>query len=326
MAAKGVIIVTGANGYVGRYVVAECVKQGYPVVALKYKHPRSTLYDHPSVKYVYCDIVHLNKFEKDIMKAVGRRKVAGVIHLAALLGESQYQKNYAVNSQGTKNVADFCLHNKIKRLVYLSTVCTIKKIKGPYGETKKIGEKFVVDSGLQYSIFIPALILGVQSLGLNRILKNMFRFPLVIPLVGSGKHTQHPIYVKDLAWCLVKSISTKSCFKKVYLIAGDKIVSFRKFVRMILKAKKRSKIFVPVPSFFVKMAGGFFSMVCKRPPFTAEHVKGLMQDSKLDTRPLRKDLGFTATPLGDALAEVLREARNDHEYYLKPRKEKIIRL
>jgi len=53
-------------------------------------------------------------------------------------------------------------------------------------------------------------------------------------------------------------------------------------------------------------------------------VKGVLQDSKLDTSLIRQDLGFEPTPLADALEYSLSIIGKNWDYYLKPREEKHI--
>lgn len=72
--------------------------------------------------------------------------------------------------------------------------------------------------------------------------------------------------------------------------------------------------------------GKGFQKFQKVPLFTAEHVKGVMQDSNLDTSALKADLDFKPTPLKEALEYSLDIIGNNWDDYLKPRDEKIIRL
>ncbi|PLX00546.1 MAG: hypothetical protein C0594_15615, partial [Marinilabiliales bacterium] len=177
-----------------------------------------------------------------------------------------------------------------------------------------------------YTTFIPAMILGPESLGINRVLKNVFRFPMLIPLIGSGKQTQHPIYVKDFAHYIVKSVENENTTKKTYQIASESVIPFKELIKLILKIRNKKKMFVPVPVFIAKLLGKFFQAVQKVPVFTAEHVKGVLQDSKLDTSMLKQDLDFKPTPLEIALTETLKEIGTSWSEYLVSREEITIDL
>jgi nucleoside-diphosphate-sugar epimerase len=317
-------IVTGSNGYLGSYICREMISRGMPVIALKYDHYASVIIDHPLIKYIHCDITQ--PIGEQIGTVVKGKKISAIINAAALLGSSDYDKNYSVNAGGVENLIEFARQEGISRFIQISSVVVIKTFKGPYGETKLIGQQMVEKSGLDYTIFVPAMILGPEGLGINRILKNVFRFPVIVPLIGKGSETQHPVFVKDFARHIVHCIGEPKAFRKVYQIAGDRVISFRDLIKMALKIKGRKRIFISVPPSFARMLGRFFQKTQKLPIFTAEHVKGVMQDSNLDTTLIKKDLGLDFTPLEQALKFTLEEIGDDWNSRLKPRPEKIIRL
>jgi len=318
------IIVTGANGYLGTYICRQLLEDGYHVIALKYDHYASTIIDHERIKYLHCDIT--KEIEPQIGPSLKDKNPSAIINAAALLGSSDYDKNYAVNAAGVANLITFCKQKAISRFIQISSVVIVKKFKGPYGETKLKGQEFLIDSDLDYTIFVPAMILGPEGLGINRILKNVFRVPFFVPLVGYGKQTQHPIFVKDFAKYIVKCINEELAFGKIYQIAGDEVVSFKGFISLLLKISGKRKMFIPVPPGIVKLMGKGFQKFQKVTLFTAEHVKGVLQDSKLDTSLIREELNFEPTTLSDAIEYSLSIIGTNWDYYLKPREEKTINI
>jgi NADH dehydrogenase len=279
--------------------------------------------DHPLVEYIHCDI--RQEIMPQLEKQIAGKSIGTIINAAALLGSSDYDKNYAVNAKGVGNLIRFAKDLNIRRFIQISSVVVIKEFKGPYGETKLIGQQMVEQSGLDYTVFIPAMILGPEGLGINRILKNVFRFAFIVPIIGSGAQTQHPIFVKDFARHIAGAIGQTETYGKVYQIAGDRVISFRDLIRLILKLNGVKKIFIPVPAWFARMLGRFFQKTQNVPLFTAEHVKGVLQDSNLDTAMIIEDLNAGFTPLEEALGYSLKEIGRNWDYYLKPRDEKVIK-
>jgi len=74
------ILVTGANGFVGNNLVKELLNQGYKVRCFVRK--RNEFFDNLNVEIVYGDIRNKN----DVENAV--KGVEKVVHLAAVLGSS----------------------------------------------------------------------------------------------------------------------------------------------------------------------------------------------------------------------------------------------
>ncbi|MBP7652345.1 NAD-dependent epimerase/dehydratase family protein [Candidatus Dependentiae bacterium] len=324
---KKYMVLFGSNGYFGHYICQELITQGYNVIAFKFPHFRSTIIEHPDVEYFEFDIRTDPADKKEYFKKIFEGKsIKGLINAAALLGASDYDSNYKTNALGVKNLAELAKMFNIPRFVHVSTVCVIKPIKGPYGIAKMEGDNFLKNSGINYTIFIPALLLGVESLGLGRILKNVFKLPFFVPLIGGGKETQHPIYIKDFAHYIVKCVETEKCINKIYQIGGDTVISFKEFVEMILKFKNRKKIFITFPVFIAKIIAKYFQLTQKRPLFTLEHIKGILQDSNLDTSELVKDLNFKPTPLNTALKECLDKLGDNWNYYLNGWNERVIKI
>jgi dihydroflavonol-4-reductase len=318
------VIVTGANGYLGSYVCRELIRKGFKVIGFKWDHYASVIIDHPDIEYIRCDI--RGEIFPQVQSLVKTKEITAIINTAALLGSSDYGKNNEVNAGGVENMINFARKIGVSRFIQVSSVVVLKAFKGPYGETKLLGQQKLEKSGLDYTVFIPAMILGPEGLGINRILKNVFRFPLFVPMIGKGSQTQHPIFVKDFASYIVKSIPEATAYRKTYQIAGDKVIPFIDLIRLILKIKGEKRTFISIPPAFVRMMGKFFQKTQKVPLFTAEHVKGVMQDSRLDTSMIKHDLGDSLTPLEEALKYTLDEIGNDWDSYLKPRNEKIISL
>ena len=223
------------------------------MVGLKYDHYASTIIDHENIQYLTCNIT--DDIDKQISPDLKDKDISAVINTAALLGSSDYDKNYAVNAEGVAMLTSFCKTAGIKRFIQISSVVVMKKFKGPYGETKLKRQKFLEASGLDYTVFVPAMILGPEGLGVNRILKNVYRLPFFVPLVGYGKQTQHPIIVKDFAKYIVKSLTVVAANSKTYQIAGDEVISFKDFIALMLKTKGTKKMFIPVPPGLVKIMG-----------------------------------------------------------------------
>lgn len=319
------ILITGSNGYLGRYLCTYALNMGYKVIGFSFPHWASQKIEHPNIQYIDVD-VSLPIEDVKLIDELSQKNIIGIINAAALLGSSDIDKNRAVNAQGVQHMIDLAHQLNVKKFVQISSVVILKAIQGPYGITKKEGQEFLTKSDLDWTVFIPAMILGPESLGINRVLKNVFRIPFIVPLIGSGKQTQHPIFVKDFAEYIVKAVVSDNTNKKIYQIASDSVIPFKSLIKMILDVSGKKKVFIPIPVWFAKLLGSFFQATQKVPVFTAEHVKGIMQDSNLDTSALQKDLNFKPTPLKEALTYTLNTIDGGWDFYLNPREEKKIKL
>ena len=109
------VLITGATGFLGRYVVAEAVRRGHEVTALV--RPSRQLADNyfpPEVKIARADVRNKAALPE------ASRDIDAVIHLAAcVVGDDDTQ--IASTVVGTENLLAAMAENHITRLVHCST-------------------------------------------------------------------------------------------------------------------------------------------------------------------------------------------------------------
>ncbi|WP_413700393.1 NAD-dependent epimerase/dehydratase family protein [Psychromonas sp. KJ10-10] len=90
------ILVTGINGFTGKYVSEELKRRGYDVVGL--------VYENPSEGQVACDLTD----KQAVKKCIDFVKPDGVIHLAALsfVGHTDQKAFYDVNVFSNLNILE----------------------------------------------------------------------------------------------------------------------------------------------------------------------------------------------------------------------------
>lgn len=118
------ILVTGGTGFLGAYIIAELVKRGHAVRAIKHT---STLpfFISPhileKVEWINGDVLDIISLQ-DSMKDIKQ-----VVHCAAIVSFHKQDRNkmYQVNVEGTANVVNAALSSGIKRLLYISSVAAL---------------------------------------------------------------------------------------------------------------------------------------------------------------------------------------------------------
>lgn len=121
------IAVTGANGLLGSYVVRELLDKNIPFVALiRPGSDTSLLTDvHDKITWRVADVLDAVALHDALAGA------SGVIHAAAIVSFNPRDKAklFTANIEGTKNVVDVCLLLGIKRLLHISSVAALGRLK-----------------------------------------------------------------------------------------------------------------------------------------------------------------------------------------------------
>ncbi len=172
------ILVTGGAGLVGNELIKQLLDAGEKVKAIYHSTPIS--FSHPSLEIVHCDILDV--------PALWKKQCEGITHVyhsAALVSydPKDKQKLLKINIEGTANIVNACIDAGVKKLLHVSSVAALGRIRDEemvtekmnwteetsnsiYGKSKYFGEMEVwrgTAEGLKAVIVNPSLIIGGES-------------------------------------------------------------------------------------------------------------------------------------------------------------------
>lgn len=221
---KSKVLVTGVAGQLGHDVMNELAKRGYDGIGTDIADSYSGVQDNTAIvgmPYVRLDITNAQSVEKTIKEI----KPDVVVHCAAWTAvnaaedEENRDKVFAVNVEGTKNIARICKEIDAK-MVYTSTDyvfdgqgtepwkpdCKEYAPLNIYGQSKLDGEFAVSEILNKYFIVRIAWVFGTNG---NNFIKTMLKVGKkfdTIRVVNDQIGT--PTYTYDLARLLVDMIET----------------------------------------------------------------------------------------------------------------------
>ena len=235
-----------------------------------------------------------------------------VVRLAAVLVilastqylDSRYSKNkeyyYKINVQGTKNLIDSCKKNKVKRIIFVSSMASTKDYLDDYGKSKKEAEDLIKNSGLDYTILRPSFIYGKNSNSMKKMISfiNSFKF---IPIVGNGEYTLNPVHVDDVVKAIISCINSRKSIKKTYDILGRNEISFNEFINVISEKYniQKRKIHIPIPICLVISSVG--SILGPSFPLKKSFVLSLESKYKGTIASAERDLNYSPISFKEGL-------------------------
>ena len=117
------ILVTGANGFLGAHICEALVKSNQPVKALLRKNADTTLLKSilHAIEIVEGDILDILSLKKAV------ENCTGVIHAAAVVSfwPLKREQMYLTNVEGTKNIVDLLIEKPNVRLVHVSSIAAL---------------------------------------------------------------------------------------------------------------------------------------------------------------------------------------------------------
>ncbi len=273
------ILVTGGTGFIGSYLIKTLQEKGYETVCFGRNKPKDN-----DLPFVQGDI----RNKDDILKAV--KGVDAVVHLIVSVSSNDFKANNDINVLGAKNLVEACKKNKVRKIIFTSSVVAMLENKDNYGMTKVQAEEVFQRSGLDITILRLATVYGKGGKGYTKMVKNVTAVPFVIPLIGNGKYERQPVYVEDVVETILKVLERDNTVGRTYYLAGETI-SYREMLTVISKQLGVKKIFLPVPAVLWKGLGLVLENIVKNPPMSKRDITSTMAEAVFDDDSA-DELGF----------------------------------
>ncbi|GLU53023.1 NAD-dependent epimerase [Dyadobacter frigoris] len=322
------ILITGATGLVGSAVARLFLKENHTVLALfRPGSDRSLLADVDNkIEWVEGDVLDIGSLEKAI------EDVDFVIHTAAVVSFVPRDRKmmYKVNMEGTANVVNVCLQNKVKKLCHVSSIAALgrpdsRKIthgqdlvideeqrwedspeNSEYAKSKHLAELEVwrgIAEGLNAVIVNPTLILGEGDW--SKSSTQIFRYV----------HNEKPFYtegianyvdVLDVAQVVYKLIFSEISGERFLLNAGS--ISYKSLFFNIADSMGKKR-----PSF--KVGSGLAAVIWRveavrtwlmgtKPLITKETAQSSARRFRYNSDKIQKAIGFEFQPIEKTIARV----------------------
>lgn len=223
------ICVLGGSGFVGSAVVAKLDAAGYLVKVLtRHRNAAKHLLLLPNVQVVECNVLDYQALNSTL------RGVDAVINLIGILHQSRHTSFNAMHHQLPAQLAKICVDLNIKRLVHMSSLRAEKNAPSQYLHSKAAGEAALLEyqHQLNITIFKPSIIFGRGDRFINLFARLVKLFPAVMLAKPNAKF--QPIWVEDVASCIVASIENSGTYGQTYELAGPKVYTFQKMVQTVM--------------------------------------------------------------------------------------------
>lgn len=321
--------ITGVTGFLG-YNLVKLLPNNVKIVGLALENdPNISLYaSFDNVTIVKGNI--LNK--EDIRKFLSTNNSESnyLIHAAGKIttlkkGDPSVMK---INVEGTKNIVNEVKNRNFKKVIYISSVDSMKYRKdkdpvieqkeykeeetcGQYGKSKALASNYVKDNLNNYIVIMPSAILGPNdplnsaiNAALNKCINNK------LPAIVNGGYNL--VDVRDVAKGIIDVINS-DMVNEYYLLTGHyiSIKDISKKCTLIANSKKYKFV---VPHVIIKMVAPFIEAKAKRkhkvPLFTGFSMDCLKQNSNYSYAKAKKDFGYEPRNLDETFKDTIEFLKN----------------
>jgi nucleoside-diphosphate-sugar epimerase len=302
------VLITGATGFLGKYTVEEFRDHRYAVIATGRNDQNLRKLAGKNTQTILSSLEDLAKLDQP---------VDVVIHVAALSTVwGSWREFYDNNVMGTQHVIDFCIRNKVKRLVFVSSPSVysgrgdrfdIKESEydtnnnlNDYIKSKLLAEQLVKKANsqtLQTVILRPRGLFGVGDTSIvPRLIKA--NGTIGLPLFNDGKNLVDMTCVENVAYATRLAAESSRASGRTYNITNGEPREFRAIIDALFRdigidARYRhlSLNALYVLAVMIERVYKLFR-IHREPPITRYTVCTLGYSQTLDISKARRDLGY----------------------------------
>jgi dihydroflavonol-4-reductase len=314
------VMVTGATGHIGNVLIRQLIKEGDNVRAMVLPSDDDSSIRDLKIEIVQGDICNLDS----MMSAT--QNIDTVYHLAGIIALTSDNPDlvYKVNLDGTKNVISACLTNKVKKLVYTSTIHAIAEppqgikidetcpfspddVKGIYAKSKALASleiKKAVEEGLDAVIVCPTGVIGPYDYRVSEMGQVFIDFMQGrIPVYPAGGYDFAD--VRDVGNGMILA-GKKGRKGESYILSGE-YISVKDLLHTLadITGKKAPILKLPiwVGKIVGKMAPIYYRIVGGKPIFSNVSLDTLLSNSLISSAKARTELGFTTRPIKESITD-----------------------
>lgn len=290
------ILITGANGFLGHYLVEQLLEKGFEVIATGRGESRLPFHGKPGFTYAPMDFTNMY----DVHDVFSKYKPQAVVHAGAQTKPDESELNqmetYLTNVEGTVNL----LVNAAELQSFFLFVSTDFIFDGErgmykeedeakpvnyYGRTKLEAEELVKDYEADWAIVRTVLVYGKPLTGRNNILtivRDKLEKGEVYNVVDDQVRT--PTWVGDLAAGIVTILEKKAI--GIFHLSGRDILTPYQM------AIKTANYLGLDPALINRVTASNFSQPAKRPAKTG-----------FDISKAKKEIGYDPISFDDGLVK-----------------------
>ena len=323
------VLVTGANGFLGRHLVAELCRRGYFVRALLRPGTPAPFPADWNIEYREADLT------QPATLAGAANGCAAIVHAAALaqVNPARNPAVWAANLGGTEAVLGLARRAGVRRLVCVGTANVFG-----FGPKANPGDETRPYAGHRYGLDYMDSKRAATDLVLRAVAQEQLPAVLVHPTFMLGPQDAKPtsnalvlelwrgrlpgyppggknyVHVRDVATATVNAL-TQGRVGESYIL-GNENLSYREAFGLMANVLGVSSPRWPIPAGLAVLYGGICDVKARlsgRPARLNAAMAAVANDGHyFNVQKARQELALPQTPIGQAVAEALDWFKTNH--------------
>jgi NADH dehydrogenase len=301
------LLVTGATGFIGSYLIRYLIQRGIAVRALITPSSKSPLL--PRNLPVEIAVSSLQD-ERGIRAAL--KGISGIYHLASSGRDVLYSKYEQRENNAVENLLDASKRVGIEKIVYLSVIGADKTSGFPFFRTCANSENRIQDSGINYTILRTSVVFGPGDDFIFYFLTGLSKSIGFFFLPGREDILLQPLWINDLTHALFLSYSEKKYVNQSITIGGGEYLTLNTTLKMIMKLTKKYRLLIPIMPAILRARNLWFGESHRGNPISTFWIDFLAADRTCSLNTLPYHFEILPSRFEEKLNEILFSFQDNH--------------
>jgi uncharacterized protein YbjT (DUF2867 family) len=299
----GIVLVTGANGQLGRGLIERLAQRGDGTKAravVRSERAAATLRSLP--EDIRPEIVILDYGDAEALGEAARG-CRFAVHLVGIIKETAGSRYSAAHEASSRSLAAAAEIAGLERIVYISILGTNSGSRNECLASKGRAEQILIDGKTPAVVLRVPMVLGPGD-RTAEILRHEGMAKL-LPMVGGGRSHTQPIASTDVLAAILAAFIGPGLEGVTLDLAGPESLPARELVLRVGVILGNRPTILPIPLFLVMALAWIAARLSSNPIFTPTMLGVIQLDDRVDPEPARARLGIDLTPLDETLRRAL---------------------
>lgn len=264
------ILITGANGFIAREIIARLTTSGHDIVACVHNK-------------LLENIPHSRVFKADFNKAISPdywlpqlKDIDAVINCVGVFQTAKKQTMWNIHYEAPKALFEACRQQGIKKIIQISAL-GIDKVNVPYANSKLALDNYLKNLEIDSTIIRPSLVYGKGSYGGSSLFRGLAGLPFILPMPGRAEQLQQPIHLDDLTLIVEKSLTLPG--KQILCAVGKEKITVKNLLIKLRNWLGFKKAFpLVIPDIFIQLGAKLGNFI-PNSPMSETGVKMMQVDN-----------------------------------------------
>lgn len=300
------ILLTGANGYIGRRLLYSLIEQGHEVVAFV-RRPDTLKPQEKHKKHVI--VIPGDLLKLDSLNSIPKN-IDAAYYLVHSMGK-RYEDFERFDKKAAKNFVSCMNRTSCEQIIYLTGLISDKAHLSSHLRSRFEVENILRTAKAPLTSLRAGIIIGSGSASFEIIRDLTEKLPIMVAPKWVNSKCQ-PIAIRDVLFYLTSVLKNQECLGRIFDIGGPDVLSYKDMLKGYAKNRNLFRFFITVPFLTPRLSSYWLILITATNYYLARNlIESVKNNATCDDQRIIKLLPHRCLNYQEALDRTFEKIQND---------------